>query len=458
MLKEHGRELGRITYFTLQDLVYDLVYDKKYTMSAFKPLLATNFIEEIYQDSYARVKADRMQFLSVYDLVNEYCKKNKLIISAAYKLIGEENCLDAIVDFDYKIYSSNPLHHANSLTNALHEARTTTTPYIKLKTVRENREFVIEYDTRPLIKVYKLQKYHDREPHDIIIPTEIDGLYYIPSEIELIDIYHEMYRNQDFEKNLRMAHLLFKQVSERKERGILGGKCMPKSNAREVSFVKNKIFYEWIPKQKDQVLLLGAWLFDLLSGRVDKANRDDALCEISHEKIQIMHADKPAAEVFASVRHFVNSYLPAAEVEMREQELHIPKDSRTSRYTFYINKKPFMDLFNNLEFEIIPYHAHGKYYVVHKWVALRFLFVDLWIVRVIKSMDLLSAENLSKKLAQLWEAILFFKERDDPPYKDFLGTHIDRDVSKKIANLKEKMFMPYYPELAMKEKGKYRVL
>ena len=110
-----------------------------------------------------------------------YSSKNKLIVSNVYKLLDQSNTLQAIFDKSYKIYTSNPLRHANELTNEIYKQllNDDIRQYTKLRTVLENEEFIIDYDMRPVVYIYKLQKHKSVEPIDIIKPVAIDNIYYI---------------------------------------------------------------------------------------------------------------------------------------------------------------------------------------------------------------------------------------------------------------------------------------
>ena len=70
---------------------------------------------------------------------------------------------------------------------------------------------------------------------------------------------------------------------------------------------------------------------------------------VNREKVQIISKTQPE-ELLHELKKIVMEF-SKFEVSMREQELHIPKDFRTSRYTYYIHiqtshgvtEKPFLD-------------------------------------------------------------------------------------------------------------------
>jgi hypothetical protein len=324
-----------------------------------------------------------------------------------------------------------------------------------LRTVIEHEEFIIDYDMRMVANIYKLQKHKSVEPIDIIKPLSIKNIYYMPSEIELIDVYHQLYKMNDVEQYLQYEELLFNQVSKRKEKGILGANCK-ELKKQMLESVKIDLCLNWIMSTGKKQVLVGAWAYAWLAiGRA-------ALCS-NVEKIQII-SDATHDEVLKSLNKYMSSYKIPFVVTVREQELHIPKDFRTSRYTYYVNvdtekgvvEKPFLDLFNCADFEVIPYYTIDKMNIGYKYVILRFLFIDLWIIRVIRTLGLLTSEVLNKKLIYIWDLIAYFRQLDTFSSLNFIGTHIDPAVYKKINTLNEKLYHPYYPSIYKKIHNRYR--
>jgi hypothetical protein len=152
---------------------------------------------------------------------------------------------------------------------------------------------------------------------------------------------------------------------------------------------------------------------------------------------------------------------------MREQELHIPKDYRTTRYTYYLSiqsekgavEKPFLDLFNSAEFEIIPCRIVDGLNIGHKFVILRFLFIDLWIIRVIKNLGLLTTDILNKKIEYIWGLIEYFRIAPHAckGFK-YIGKSIDYVIGKRMFNLKQNRFPAYRPHRYLLENNKYKTI
>lgn len=421
---------------------------------SFTDLVKNNYVKQLQAKALPIIKADRDKFQQVWSIIDTYIAevnntKDKIIISDKYKLIGEDDSIKAIFEKSYRLYTGDPFRHANKITNLLHEQ--TKNKYIKLKTVYEHEELAIEYDLRIVCIIYKIQK----NAAEILKPEIIDKLLYLPPEIEMIDVYKDLYTMTNDSSGFEVA--LFDKIAQRKESGIIGsGNCKERRKefleAIKISLLKD---LESPLRTKDnKFVLLGPWARDWqLHG--------DNICA-GVEKIQIVGIVKPE-ELRSLLQAYISS-IQTATITYREQELYIPKDFRTTRYTYYMKfkdergytEKPFLDLFNSADFELVPYFINNGIAIAHKLFVLRFLFIDLWIVRRIKDMGLLNAETVTKKIDHLWNNILYFRALEYKEEPLFIGTYKDFNVDKKLNTLGVKIPYPYYPEIYFDSNKKYR--
>ena len=372
-------------------------------MSKFSSILLGGFMDNITKKALEYIANERNQYKVVYETIEAYCRKHKLIVSNKYILCDKADETNNTYKKIYRIYTSNPFRHANNLTNEIYQKmiKDYNAKYTRLKTIKENEEFVIEYDLRQMVMMYKLQKHKNKEPIDIIKPISIKNIFYMPSEIELIDIYHILYdpsQYSDWDEAIQYEKILFKQVEDRKEKGILGASDCKERKKQMIESLKIDLITQWLIN-RDNTILIGPWARDWIKV-------GDKICT-NIEKIQIISNTHPE-ELLHELKKIVMK-ISKFEVSMREQELHIPKDFRTNRYTYYINpytthgitEKPFLDLFNCANFEVVPSIKINGLCIGTKYVILRFLFIDLWIIRIIKSMGLLSQLILQKKIDEL---------------------------------------------------------
>jgi hypothetical protein len=312
---------------------------------------------------------------------------------------------------------------------------------------------------------------------------------------------------------LSFEKLLYEQVHARKEKGILGAYDNCKERRKDlIEAIKVSIVKDWLPsmhkhkggglddmleehyddvfggidsntsdseasndsnesnesdtasvnslditagKEKVVYVLVGAWARDWI-------RQGEQLCT-NLEKIQLI-ADITPNELQHELTMYTKK-ITKMRITFKEQELHIPKDFRTVRYTFYMEvgsekgiiEKPFLDLFNSANFELIPYYLVDGINIAHWYVICKFLFIDLWVVRVIKTLGLFSADILNQKIDYIWQLIEFFKDKSvDESSIKFTGTYRDFQVDKKLNNLQIKTPYPYYPEIYFDDNKKYR--
>jgi len=429
----------------------------------FSKILKVGFINKIQLKAYEEIKKDRDRYKKLWDKIDDYCITNELIVSDVAKIVGKSDTIKAIYDKQYKIYTANPFRHANNIANLLHQlVKGDPMQFtVKLKTVKEQEEFLIEYDTRAIVTIYLLQKHRSVELNAIITPIKIDKILYMPAEIELIDVYHKLYDpffQPDYETYRDFEDLLFTQVLKRRESGIIGGglrhDCREKKKEL-LEGIKISLVKDWLPTQKKTVLI-GPWAYDWI-------NNSKELCA-NIEKIQLI-SEMDHNDLLTKLLQYVNQ-ITKATITVREQELHIPKDFLINRYTYYmqiktekgITEKPFLDLFNCAQFEVIPYYIKDDICIGVKWVMLRFLFIDLWIVRLIKKLGLLTEDILTKKIKYIWQLVDKFRGDFDADTIEYIGTYYDYNISKKISNIQGKMFLPYFPEMYIREHNTYRII
>lgn len=481
-------------------------------------LVKSDYMLGVKKDALRCIKEDRSRYDYVYGIIEEYVRKNKLIVSDRYVIskdildkfdekdrIGYE--LDYIFEKSYVIYSINPLKDANDLTNVIYEKckdMQKTKPsddkaiadlnitkdfdeeqakaemgeiseknkigesigfktdseifhlykLTRMKTIKPYEEFTIEFNLRIIATVYKIQKYKSSNPIELMKPININSIYYMPSEIELIDTYHNLYIMKSYDKNIEYEKILFDQVRVRKELGVLGGIDCKVERKKLLESIKISLVADWLKTQK--YVLIGVWAYDLI-----KLGKD--LCA-NREKIQIIGDVHPDV-ILNDLTKYINE-IAKASINYREQDLSIPKDFRTKRYTFYMTiktesnvvDKPFLDYFNCSSYEVIPCYRNGNLLIGHEYVILRFLFIDLWIIRVIKNLNLISVDILNMKIDYLWKIILFMKEYfvGKEMSIEFIGTNVDYSISKKMSNLGGTQFFPYIPYMFEKTNKKLK--
>ena len=141
---------------------------------AFSNIINSGFIDITKNNALINIKKERENYKNIYKNIEKYCIDNKLFLSNKYVLVDKQEDVNNIC----KLYTYKPLEHANALVNFIYKKNINddNIKYTRLKTIVENEEFVIEYNFRNIIYIYKLQKYKGVEPYNIIRAEKIHWL------------------------------------------------------------------------------------------------------------------------------------------------------------------------------------------------------------------------------------------------------------------------------------------
>ena len=150
----------------------------------FTPLLKTDFYENVIKSANIIIEEDRLRYIKIYELIEEFCKLNNMIISSVDKII------DPTVNiYEYVLFCDNPLDLSQKLANEVYHK---IGDWVKMRTVIPYQEFTVEYDLRKMASIYRLTD-TKKISSNIIKPININGLKYLPPGLELIDIYNKLY-------------------------------------------------------------------------------------------------------------------------------------------------------------------------------------------------------------------------------------------------------------------------
>ncbi len=458
---------------------------------------------DIKQKLYEFTKRERACHSTIFELVEAYIIKNKLLLSNPYRLTGLENQTDSLMDFHYVIYCSRPLEHANALVNAIYEKLvslkdTSRLDTLSMNTAVKNEEFFISYDNRVLVKIFAMQRDRPKgqsvDLAKLVEPVVIDGIPLMPAEIEIIDVYTQLYSEATkmkemvfFEKNMLetvigkvggevysiMGGIEEISVEEntfdvKKFMAISGGKAVMNENHEknikscyerkkdELEALKVAIVKEFFVDRKD-IALIGP-----LAVEWEKSKGD--ICP-KYDRIQVV-GNITMEELKSQLVSYLETFGKKYEINTSDPlDLLIPKDFRTKRTVFSmsiktdmgIKEKPFLEFFNSCEFELVPVFTFKGVLLGNKLVSLRFLFIDLWVTKFIYSLGKLDINTYKSKQQRSLELI---RDLAALPFKadGTLGIYDDFEIAKKERKInQEQFFYPYFPHAHYKKNNKLRI-
>ena len=435
-------------------------------------ILEKTYFFSVIEDSAADViKKDRHNYIKVHNAIEQYCREHpEIIVSDINKLLDKKDKYQDI----YEVYCENPYKYAIEITNKINAE---IGKWVKMNTIITHQEFKIEYDLRQMITIASLIIGKNNDLNDVINPIKINKINYISPEVEIIDIYKKLYlpnNTDEWEPLLNIEAGLFDLVQTRSEK--LGGAKITGYNAirrehYDLEKLKSIILYQYIAKNPDHIMLLGHWAINII-----KAAEYEKSIDLHAEKIQIISNN--VTKDIENIKCILKQHTEL-ELTYKEQLLHLPKDFRAKRYTLYLSNslmrqpKPFMDIFNSTEFELVPYNnvqisildtvkdSKSPFCIANSYVILRFVMIDIWTLHVINKIGKIDPNTLLNKLRSLFELIIEVKTSKIPIFQkvfgiDYMGTNSDYITAKKLERLKSKHY-PYIPTLAQKH-GQYRIL
>lgn len=426
-----------------------------------------NFLANVLEDARRsdHLKSPHME--PIYKIIESYVIEHRLHISNEPGGTTRQ----------YRVFGARIFFHANDLSGAIAEV----IPYVRMNTIVREKEFDIQIDGARVVHLYNI----DPTFAKIISPcgavADATEPIKIPAEVELVDVYHRLYSPNhhsswetlyDYECDLWRQFSATRNkilecagsgnnVSLARNADIKNSDHHPRERSRSRSRGKHKVrggisdahlplVTKWLESQREYAIVGNFALTCMNGGKCPTTGA-----------VQIIVNDVKRA--IDSLSAELSKFIPKASVETRVYDLQLPTDyrikkhvvlARVGRDVYYI-----ANLFNCASFELIPVVHIGGLNVASSEVILRFLFIELWFVRVVREFGKLGDGEYSELVDTLFENIdtvhKSWGERGplvaQPMY---IGTYIDEVIGKKT----EDMVAPYFPAQYKRENGAYRSL
>jgi len=311
---------------------------------------------------------DRMLFAEVFRAVEEYAAANDVLYGGN---VGMDLLTHTPINpgsFQLELYADKVNKVARDLgaailaSHSMHVNLTTTT----LKISVDDAEVSIFVDTRELFKIHKLGEYRGVNLAKVMRPSSATGYFTgktvkcISEELQLIDVYRSLYnpmRNGDWEDLIVKEKALFTNMVD--IFGRTGASDMPDIAERSPREINTIILHRYLRKSSE-FILVGDYAIRT-RGQQIRAERMQVLTRMSADDI-----DTTLGRCLGTkITH--NNYW-----------LNIPSDFQIMKTSHYIGKKPIMDSYNSLTYEIVPFDVLDHIRVAGWFVILRWLFIDIW--------------------------------------------------------------------------------
>lgn len=446
-----------------------------------------DWYKELDKEFKKIIKINRMsEYETLYKVIEEYVNRKPNLILTDFKRLASFN-LDSPVLL-YEIYSSEPFMDGKELADKIYKD---VGKYVVLNTNEYNKEFTLLYDGMVTCKIYGMLNYKGISLINLISAVSINGFWsslklnYLPPELELIDVYKRLYSPECFAEwsdLVEIEETLFTDIYKRNESGeIVGGVACTLRQVNELETLKILIVNKFLA-EKD-IVLIGPWaIIEIAAGIFGKG-----IAEVSGSMVKIHgEADKKCIEkvqiiIDCSIDKFMEELTffikkhSSVKLIYKEQPIHLIKEFRLVKHTIYIIfedkcgvvEKPLMDVYNAASYSLIGYTTSQRF-MVNKaessysknikvgnlFVILRFLMIDIWLLKVVQKLNFLTKDVLIKKINMILGYMKFLRKLNIVKNKAFSDHYIgiyesESQAKKKSINLifesQHKKVYPYIP-------------
>jgi hypothetical protein len=389
--------------------------------------LPESYIDTLIDNAEKSPHAQLHVYDDIYKYIQEFAHKYPILVS------GEPTGATRV----FKMYGPYIFQHANNLANEL----TKFTPYVRLNTNVRNKEFTIVVDGARMVYLYNIET----SIMEIMKGAAKGDLSILSPEVELIHVYHQLYSPHVYCKwHVLFPHeeCLWKQFSNTRSRVI--SKPIVKGGGEHAQVV-----LQWLKDQQGYVVI-GDTAVSILS--------DNARVHFSTIQIIAVNTEHIIKGLTLHMKKYTGG-----NISVKKYDGNLPDDYRIRKYVIstIVNKITYYiaTIFNSASYELIPYTCVAGVNVGVNTVLLRFMFADIWFLRVLRYFNIINQKKYKKNMSMLYNNIDIVHRKwiNDSQNKDvpmYIGTYINEASSKK----NEDMIFPYYPAKTKNDTGKFRVI
>lgn len=395
------------------------------------------------------LKNDRGVYAGYFEAAEKFCSERRIIIggtTGVNLLLKKPLTKDSYV---WDLYCDNTFENAKALADTLYAVNN---PHVDNRTISMQtniryREFTISIDARYAFKIFTMDMYRDVKLSEVMKPLSVKGYFnndvlVLPEPIVLIEIYQRLYSPAKcalWPEYLQLEKAVYEEFTGSKEdEEITGGASFDKSAAEEI-LVRKLLTNE-------RIVTVGDHAISLLG--IGKASRIQLITDIPITELAEMTSrvlsDERNALRRVKVGHDRCSWV--------KYGLNIPSDFQILKYTVYavVGGEQFalFDAYNSTTYELIPYVVKNNIRIAGLYVLLRFLFIDIWTLKLIIGVGGASLQGRITSLLKLVDSVrsLIPTTTDLFQLSDYAGVNTSDVVAKKKL-IAGKGFRPgnYYP-------------
>ncbi len=411
---------------------------------------------------------DRMLYKVFFEAVEQFCASNLVLLGGRIGIDLITGKALSRTSFFWDLYCDDTFNTAKNLVIKLSGVRSPHIPAntVALQTNIRHKEFTIYINARTLFKVYSMDKYRGIKLIDLMGPAVRTSYFAripikcIPEEMQLITIYRNLYTPskmslwRDDIENERKIYELIRESASEKATQLIGSN--EGSNASD-SCKNGKVGDAHSGPDTDSYRaadVTGAHQYsphikqtiNCILQKVLRANDYVLIGEYALSALKLTH--NPLRLQFIAhddikiiVKKCERCLARPGKLTYMYYSLNLPDDFQILKYTIYMStgkdQVALADVFNSSAFEMIPFTWRDNVRVGNLWVILRFLFIDMWVLKLILNLDSNSAEFIKTKIVDTIKRADIVRTNiaaDMPVHfqiDNYVGRYIDENIAKK---------------------------
>lgn len=458
-----------------------------------KEMFSVDQVGRVWEKCEDKIFEERLRYESVYEKIEDYIvSANRLTVSKDRNdpriIIGGAMGLNLLLkrdsthqEFVYELYTEDSLHHANSLSNEI-ASLVKDSWIVRMVSKIPNIQYEIWVDFRLMVKVFTL-KSDPVKAYELIQPVQVKShdekrdLLVLSPEMHLIEIYKTLSLPNEvglWEEKLDEELQLFQLLKQRVK--TIGGDEMTKD---ERTNVENALLAKFVVGNKN-IVLLGEHAFKIIYGKHNKQ------LQTSSPVILVISTADPE-EDYNTIKKIITETLGRnIPVTKLTRSVNVMQDHRILRTTIKVgsetNQKEVMYIYNSAQYDLIPFNTAVSeknseiIQVANPFVLIRFLLIDLWVVRWVKEMGKINEFFADKRVSNIISLIIELRNMmGDGKIKDefyakndellnvfqrnrYIGKYVDETIAMKLSMTDQKRYADYYPQGYLRKNGEYRKL
>lgn len=437
---------------------------------------------------------DRALYSVFLETTEEYMRGKRNVLLGGVqgmRLLNDENTLTRD-SYQWDIYADDAWAVVRDLGKLISQSKSPHIPAdtTEIQTVIPRKEYNINVFCRTILKVYSMPWYRGKPLSEIIPLVEKKGFFVsavesdkyqlirvMPPVLQLVEIYRCLYLPNKFETWSEMLHreATFREIfgaadfedqknqedlkedpeedPEENQKDNEEHMCshfdLDDSSSDEITGGRQKHRDGKHKKQHSDQTSNHNLLIEKIPGVLigDYAFLDATEFN-NHARIQFLSA-QPIEDSVTIIKKIFGT-----AVVVREYNTHIPVDFQLIKHTIYVNDKAICDIYNSPQYELIPYRQVGERKLANWFVVLRFLFIDIWLMRLIGNIAS-SAQAAGSRQTDLSKKIKLAQSHVDKmldknptelfQLSNYEGKYIDEKIAKKKIALLQPRMAPIFP-------------